>query len=179
MSRDRGQSGRLVLADERGVHRDASRPHLVLRRECERPARVDREHDVRLESPGRSTAYSTPKSLKVDPGVYSVTAASPLQSNWRRDRRLGPRLGRRRRQDDREVRERLPRCRRGAGNGLLGEQERRSPVRVGRPRGMVGLNLRNADGSHFVPGSYSVFKGWIGKTSARTWPTTSRATSRP
>jgi hypothetical protein len=28
--------------------------------------------------------YSTPKSLKVDPGVFQVTEASPTQTNWRR-----------------------------------------------------------------------------------------------
>ncbi len=114
-----------------------------------------------------STAYSTLKSLKVNPGIYSVTAASPLQSNWRRTTAASVQASAL--AGDRTI-VRFGNVCLGAGGGLgtgyWANKNGEALFGSDDLAVMVGLNLRNADGSHFDPGSYSVFKGWIGKTSA-------------
>ena len=82
-----------------------------------------------------STAYSTPKSLKVDSGRLSGHRSEPDADQLATHHcRFRSGVGRRRRPDDRSVRERLRRRRGRSGKGLLEEQERSGPVRAGRPR---------------------------------------------
>jgi hypothetical protein len=113
-----------------------------------------------------STAYLTPKTLKLAPGVYQVSAASPLQSVWRRTTAASVQA---QAVAGDETTVRFGNVCLGGGGGLgtgfwtnkNGEQL----FGADDLAAMVGLNLRNEDGSHFNPSSYSVFKTWLGKTS--------------
>jgi hypothetical protein len=113
-----------------------------------------------------STAYLTPKTLKVAPGVYQVSAASPLQTVWRRTSAASVQAqavaG-----DKTTVRFGNVCLGGGGGQGTGFWTNKNGEQLFGADdlAAMVDLNLRNEDGSHFNPGSYSVFKTWLGKTS--------------
>ena len=109
-----------------------------------------------------STAYSTPKSLKVDPGVFQVTEASPNQSNWLRTTagsvQVSAAAG------DRTT-VRFGNVCVGAGGaqgkGFWGNKNGQALFGSDDLASMVSLNLRNANGSTFDPGSYSAFNSWL------------------
>jgi DNA-binding beta-propeller fold protein YncE len=115
-----------------------------------------------------STGYSTPKSLKVDPGVYQVTEAKPKQTNWLRTAagsvQVSAAAG------DRTT-VRFGNVCVGAG-GALGKgfwRNKNGQALFGSDdlASMVSLNLRNANGSTFDPSSYSVFNSWLQGSSSK------------
>jgi DNA-binding beta-propeller fold protein YncE len=107
-----------------------------------------------------STAYSTPKSLKVDPGIQ-VTEASPRQTNWRPTTATAVQVSAA--GDLTTVR--FGNVCVGAGGALgTGFWRNKNGQRLFGPddlASMVSLNLRNANGSNFDPSSYSAFKSWL------------------
>jgi DNA-binding beta-propeller fold protein YncE len=107
-----------------------------------------------------STAYSTPTSLKVDPGVQ-VTEASPTQSNWRRTTAGSVQVTA---AGDRTT-VRFGNVCIGAGGAQAGGfwTNKNGQALFGQDdlASMVSLNLRNANGSSFDPTSYSSFKSWL------------------
>ena len=109
-----------------------------------------------------STAYSTPKSLKVDPGVYQVTEASPRQTNWRRTTAASVQVSAA--AGDRTT-VRFGNVCVGAGGalgkGFWGNKNGQALFGADDLASMVSLNLRNANGSNFDPSSYSAFKSWL------------------
>jgi hypothetical protein len=113
-----------------------------------------------------STTYLTPKTLKVAPGVYQVSAASPLQSVWRRTTAAS---GQAQAVAGDKTTVRFGNVCLGGGGGLgTGFWTNKNGERLFGAddlAAMVGLNLRNEDGSHSNPSSYSVFKTWLGKAS--------------
>ncbi len=109
-----------------------------------------------------STGYSTPKSLKVAPGVYQVTEASPTQTNWRRTTAASVQVSAA--AGDRTT-VRFGNVCVGAG-GALGKgfwRNKNGQALFGPDdlASMVSLNLRNANGSTFDPSSYSAFNSWL------------------
>ena len=114
-----------------------------------------------------STAYSTPKSLKVDPGVYQVTEASPKQTNWRGTTAASVQVSAA--AGDRTT-VRFGNVCVGAGGaqgtGFWTNKNGQALFGSDDLASMVSLNLRNANGSTFDPSSYSAFKSWLqGSTS--------------
>jgi hypothetical protein len=114
-----------------------------------------------------STSYSTPKSLKVDPGVYQVTEASPKQTNWLRTTAASVQVSAA--AGDRTT-VRFGNVCVGAGGGLgtgfWGNKNGQALFGSDDLASMVNLNLRNANGSSFDPVSYMAFASWLqGSTS--------------
>ncbi len=112
-----------------------------------------------------STAYLTPKSLKVDPGVQ-VTEASPKQTNWLRTTAASFQVSA---AGDRTTVQFGNVCV-GAGGalgkGFWGNKNGQSLFGSDDLASMVSLNLRNANGSIFDPSSYKAFASWLqGSTS--------------
>ena len=112
-----------------------------------------------------STAYSTPKSLKIDPGVQ-VTEASPKQTNWRRTTAASVQVSA---AGDRTT-ARFGNVCVGAGGaqgkGFWGNKNGQALFGADDLASMVSLNLRNANGLDFNPSSYSAFNSWLqGSTS--------------
>jgi hypothetical protein len=109
-----------------------------------------------------STAYSTPKSLKVDPGVYLVTEASPKQTNWLRTTAASVQVSVA--AGDRTT-VRFGNVCVGAGGalgkGFWGNKNGQALFGSDDLASMVSLNLRNANGSTFDPSSYSAFNSWL------------------
>jgi hypothetical protein len=109
-----------------------------------------------------STGYSTPKSLKVDPGVYQVTEASPKQTNWRRTSAASVQVSAA--AGDRTT-VRFGNVCVGAGGalgtGFWGNKNGQALFGSDDLASMVSLNLRNANGSIFDPSGYSAFKSWL------------------
>jgi DNA-binding beta-propeller fold protein YncE len=113
-----------------------------------------------------STAYSTPKSLKVAPGVYQVTAASPRQTNWRRT--TGAPVQAQAVAGDRTTVMFGNVCLGvgGAmGTGFWTNKNGQALVGADDLAVLRSLNLRNEDGTMFDPATYSAFSAWLGKTS--------------
>ena len=109
-----------------------------------------------------SSAYSTPKSLKVDPGVYQVTEASPTQTNWRRTTAASVQVSAA--AGDRTTVRFGNVCVGGGGalgKGFWGNKNGQALFGADDLASMVSLNLRNANGSDFDPSSYSAFNSWL------------------
>ncbi len=109
-----------------------------------------------------STAYTTPKSLKVAPGLHQLAAASPSQSNWRRTTpspvsvtavagdRTTVRFG--------SVCVGVG----GAeGTGFWTNKNGQALVGADDLASMVSLNLRKPDGTPFDPANYGAFANWV------------------
>ena len=114
-----------------------------------------------------STAYLTPKSLKVDPGVYQVTEVSPKQTNWLRTTAASVQVPAA--AGDRTTVQFGNVCV-GAGGalgkGFWGNKNGQALFGSADLASMVSLNLRTANGSNVDPSSYSAFKNWLqGSTS--------------
>jgi 6-phosphogluconolactonase (cycloisomerase 2 family) len=114
-----------------------------------------------------STAYLTPKSLKVDPGVYQVTEVSPKQTNWRPTAAASVQVSAA--AGDRATVRFGNVCvgTGGAlGTGFWGNKNGQALFGSDDLVTMVSLNLRNANGSNFDPLSYKAFASWLqGSTS--------------
>jgi DNA-binding beta-propeller fold protein YncE len=113
-----------------------------------------------------STTYLTPTSLKVAPGIQAVSELDPRETNWKHTNAASVQAtasaG-----DETTV---------AFGNVCVGKGDASGTGFWGNKNGaklfgaddlalMVGLNLRNADGSHFDPASYAAFSAWLGKVS--------------
>jgi DNA-binding beta-propeller fold protein YncE len=109
-----------------------------------------------------STAYLTPKSLKVAPGVYQVTEVSPKQTNWRRTTaapvQVSAAAG-----DRTTVRFGNVCVGTGGalGTGFWGNKNGQALFGSDDLAAMVDLNLRNANGSMFDPASYGALATWL------------------
>jgi len=112
-----------------------------------------------------NTVYSTPVSLKIDPGVQ-VTEVSPKQTNWRRTTAGSVQVSA---AGDRTT-VRFGNVCIGAGgaqgSGFWTNKNGQALFGPDDLALMVSLNLRNASGSTFDPSSYSAFKSWLGGASA-------------
>jgi len=112
-----------------------------------------------------NTVYSTPVSLKVDPGVQ-VAEASPSQTNWRRTTAGSVQVSA---AGDRTT-VRFGNVCVGAGGaqggGFWANKNGQALFGSDDLALMVSLNLRNANGSTFDPSSYSAFKSWLQGASA-------------
>ena len=114
-----------------------------------------------------SDIYVTPRRLRVDPGVYQVSEADPVQTNWRHTNASSV-LASLDAGDGATV-EFGNVCLGGGGglgSGFWGNKHGQQLFGAEDLALMVSLNLRTADGSHFNPTSYSVFKNWLGKSAA-------------
>jgi hypothetical protein len=114
-----------------------------------------------------STGYSAPKSLKVDPGVYHVSKSSPKQSNWRPTTATSVQVSAA--AGDRTTARFGNVCVGAGGAQGTGFWTNKNGQALFGPddlASMVGLNLRNANGSTFDPGTYSAFKSWLQGPSA-------------
>lgn len=106
--------------------------------------------------------YTTPKSLKVNPGVHQVNEANPTQSNWRRTTaapvQVSAAVG------DRTTVRFGNVCIGGGGalgTGFWTNKNGQALFGSDDLALMVSLNLRNMNGSAFDPASYSAFKDWL------------------
>jgi DNA-binding beta-propeller fold protein YncE len=113
-----------------------------------------------------SSSYLTPKSLKVDPGSYVVSEVSPVQTNWRH---TNPGSVQASAVAGDETTVEFGNVCIGAGGsqgtGFWGNKNGQALFGADDLALMVNLNLRNADGSHFNPTSYSAFSNWLQKAS--------------
>jgi hypothetical protein len=111
-------------------------------------------------------SYLTPATLNLNPGSYVVRESNPLQTNWlpTTAKSVPVSVG-----GNVETTVEFGNVCVGAG-GALGSgfwKNKNGQALFGADdlALMVNLNLRNADGSHFNPTSYSTFKSWLGKAS--------------
>jgi 6-phosphogluconolactonase (cycloisomerase 2 family) len=113
-----------------------------------------------------STSYSTPKSLKVNPGVYTVSQASPTQSNWLRTN--GPSLQVAAAAGERTTARFGDVCIGGGGaegTGFWTNKNGEALVGADDLAALVNLNLRKADGTNFDPTTYKALSDWLKATS--------------
>ena len=99
---------------------------------------------------------TTPKSLKVDPGVYQVTEASPTQTNWRRTTPAPVRAAAAATHD------------RSFGNVCVG---------AGGSKGLLGNKNSGLVGGRLARCLNLNANGSTWSSQLQTWPTTSRRTS--
>ena len=112
-----------------------------------------------------NTVYTTPLSLKVDPGVR-VTEASARESNWRRTTAGSVQVTA---AGDRTTVQFGNVCVGAGGAQGTGFWTNKNGQALFGPddlASMVSLNLRNANGSTFDPSSYGAFKSWLQGASA-------------
>jgi PKD domain len=113
-----------------------------------------------------STTYSTSLSMRVTPGTYQVTEASPAQANWRRttagSAQVATTAG------DRTTVRFGGVCvgaGGGTGTGFWGNKQGQAVFGADDLASMVSLNLRSGEGSPFNPASYANFSGWLQQAS--------------
>jgi DNA-binding beta-propeller fold protein YncE len=112
------------------------------------------------------TTYVTPASLKVAPGVHTVSELDPRETNWKHTNAASVQATASAGDETTVAFGNVCVGAGGAmGTGFWGNKNGAKLFGADDLALMVGLNLRNADGSNFDPATYSAFSAWIGKAS--------------
>jgi hypothetical protein len=113
-----------------------------------------------------STTYLTPTSLKVAPGIQAVSELDPRETNWKHTNAASVQATASAGDETTVAFGNVCVAKGGAsGTGFWANKNGAKLFGADDLGLMASLNLRNLNGSHFDPASYTAFSAWLGKAS--------------